>query len=64
MRLSVLMALVAVLALGLAAIPYLGWAIRGFPYQRRYVQVEVDGVTHQVDTRIWPSHYLNPANRK
>jgi hypothetical protein len=64
MRLSFLMVLVAALALGLAGIPYLGWAIMGFPYQRRYVQVEVDGVTHQVDTRIWPAHDLNPVNRK
>ncbi len=64
MRLSVLMVLVAVLAVGLAGIPYLGWAIRGFPYHDRHVVVIVDGVRHEIDSRAWPGHHLNPANRR
>jgi hypothetical protein len=37
---------------------------RRFPYQPRYVPVEVNGVPRLIDSRVWPDHHLNPRNRK
>jgi hypothetical protein len=59
-----MMRVVAIAALAFASIPYLDWALRGFPYQRTYVQVEDNGVTYAIDSRVWPDHVLNPHNRK
>jgi hypothetical protein len=64
MRLSFLVCMVAIAAVAFAVLPYLDWALRGFPHQRRYVQVEDNGVTRAIDARVWPDHYLNPRNRK
>jgi hypothetical protein len=63
-RVRFLMGLVAVTAFAFAGIPYLGWAIRGFPYHDQHVRVTVDGVTHEIDSRVWPDHHLNPHTRK
>jgi hypothetical protein len=62
-RLAFLIWLVVFSALAFAAIPYLDWALRGFPYHDRHVIVTVDGVTHEIDSRVWPTHHLNPRNR-
>jgi hypothetical protein len=64
MRLSFLMCMVVLAAVLLAGLPYLDWALRGFPYQRTYVQVEDNGITYAIDSRVWPDHHLNPRNRK
>jgi hypothetical protein len=63
-RLSFLICLVAIAALAFAGLPYLDWALRGFPYHDQHVRVTVDGVTHEIDSRVWPDHHLNPRNRK
>ena len=55
--------MVAIAALALTAIPYLGLAISGFPCQPKYVQVEVNCVTRLVDSRVGPDHQRYP-NRK
>jgi hypothetical protein len=62
-RLRFLMCIVAIAALAFASFPYLDWAVRGFPYHDRHVRVTVDGVTYEIDSRVWPDHYLNPKNR-
>jgi hypothetical protein len=68
-RLWALMAAVAITALARTAVPYLnsyrGWAIRGFPDRLTYVQVTApDGSVQLIDSRLWPIHLLNPANRQ
>jgi hypothetical protein len=63
-RLSFLLWMVVISALSFTAIPYLGWAVGGFPYQIRYVRVVMpDGSSHLMDSRVWEIHHLNPKNR-
>ena len=63
-RARFLMGLVAVAALALASLSYLDFAIRGSPYHDQHVRVTVDGVTREIDSRVWPDHHLNPRNRR
>jgi hypothetical protein len=42
-RLSFVIWVVAIAALALAGLPYLDWALRGFPYHDRHVVVIIDG---------------------
>ena len=64
MGLSFLKCMVAIAAFAFALLPYLDWAIRGFPYRPTYIQVEANGVTYAIDSRVSPNHQLNPRHRK
>jgi hypothetical protein len=63
-RLSFLLWMGVLSALAFAGLPYLDWAIRGFPYQPKYVRIVApDGSVHLMDSRVWAIHHLNPKNR-
>jgi hypothetical protein len=55
--------MVVLAAVLLAGLPYLDWAIRGFPYHDQHVRVTIDGVNYEIDSRVWPTHARNPRNR-
>ena len=60
---SFLLFTVSLSAMSFAAIPYLGWAITGFPYQIQHVRVVLpEGSVRVMVSRVWEIHHLNPKN--